>query len=119
MEDEQLVALATDELCQLGLAERMLVRDGFVIRRSHAYPVYDSGYDAQLAVVRDYLEEFTNLQTIGRNGMHRYNNMDHSMWAGILAAENILGASHDVWGFEETYPDVNSQRLCLCTEETS
>ncbi|MGB5685746.1 MAG: NAD(P)/FAD-dependent oxidoreductase [Candidatus Electrothrix sp.] len=111
MKDEELVALATEELSLLGLTERVVVRDGFVIRRSHAYPVYDSGYDEQLAVVRNYLEKFSNLQTIGRNGMHRYNNMDHSMWAGILAAENILGSSHDVWDFEETCPDVSSQSL--------
>jgi hypothetical protein len=47
--------------------------------------------------VRHYLEGFTNLQTIGRNGLHRYNNQDHSMLTGIYAAQNVLGERHDVW----------------------
>jgi len=54
-------------------------------------------------VIQDYLETFENLQTVGRNGMHRYNNQDHSMMTGLLAAKNILGEQHDLW-------NVNTER---------
>jgi hypothetical protein len=62
-----------------------------------AYPVYDDGYQAAMPVLRDYLRGFTNLHVVGRNGQHRYNNQDHSMLAGMLAARNVAGESHDVW----------------------
>ena len=69
-----------------------------VFRVSKAYPIYDDRYERGLAAVRRFLaEETPNLQLIGRNGMHRYNNQDHSMLTGILAARNILGASYDLW----------------------
>jgi hypothetical protein len=71
--------------------------DGTVVRVPKAYPVYDEGYLEALAVVRDYLLGFSNLQVAGRNGMHKYNNQDHSMVTAILAVENLLGARHDVW----------------------
>jgi hypothetical protein len=48
-------------------------------------------------VLQDYIQTFTNLQTVGRNGMHRYNNQDHSMLTALLAAKNILGEDHDLW----------------------
>ena len=70
---------------------------GHVIRQKKAYPVYDADYADALEVVSEWLGGFDNLQTIGRNGLHRYNNQDHSMLTGILAAQNILGADHDVW----------------------
>jgi hypothetical protein len=56
-----------------------------------------------LQVIRRYLDTFENLQTIGRNGMHRYNNQDHSMLTGILAARNVRGEKHDLW-------EVNTER---------
>jgi hypothetical protein len=62
-----------------------------------AYPVYDQTYQESVATIRRYLETFSNLQTIGRNGLHRYNNQDHSMLTGVYAAGNILGERHDVW----------------------
>ncbi len=62
-----------------------------------AYPVYDDGFMDALAVLRDYLARFSNLQVAGRNGMHKYNNQDHSMVTAMLAVENLLGAHHDVW----------------------
>ena len=73
------------------------VVDGTVIRMPRAYPVYDDGYQAAMPVLREYLRGFTNLHVIGRNGQHRYNNQDHSMLAGMLAARNVAGESHDVW----------------------
>ena len=97
MPDAQLVALAARELAELGLARNATVRDGFVVRQSDAYPVYDEQYAAHLGVLRAFLRGFENLQTVGRNGMHRYNNMDHAMQTGILAARNVLGQRHDLW----------------------
>lgn len=88
--DSQILELAAEELEHLGIAERTEVEDGFVIRQRHAYPVYDASYRSSLKVLCDFLATFKNLQTIGRNGSHRYNNMDHSMMAGIKAAGKIL-----------------------------
>ena len=74
------------------------VVDGVVFRQPKAYPVYDRGYRQHLQVIQRFLATVDNLQTIGRSGMHRYNNMDHSMLTGMLAARNILGESYDLWG---------------------
>lgn len=101
--DAALLKLATGELAQLGLATADEVRRGTVIRQRQAYPVYDEAYQANLLTIQAYLRRFDTLQTVGRNGMHRYNNQDHSMLTGLLAARNILGAAHDLW-------DVNTQR---------
>jgi len=62
-----------------------------------AYPVYDPTYRENVGIVRGYLDAFDNFQTVGRNGMHKYNNQDHSMMTALLAARNILGEQHDVW----------------------
>jgi len=99
--DAYFIALASRELAQLGLVEAADVVDGFVVRQPNAYPVYDKAYSIHLKVIRDYLRTTDNLQTIGRNGMHRYNNMDHSMLTGFLAAQNIIGAHHDLWQVNE------------------
>ena len=61
------------------------------------YPVYDEHYGAHIAVIRDYLAQFKNLQLCGRYGLFKYNNMDHSMLTALLAVENIIGAQHNVW----------------------
>jgi len=74
--------------------------DGVVIRQRKAYPVYDSDYHKHINTVRDAIEAgCPNLQLVGRNGMHKYNNQDHSMMTGLLAARNILAGKkiHDVW----------------------
>lgn len=103
--DDALVALAKGELLQLGLAREADVEGGAVIREAKAYPVYDRAYQAHLQVIRRYLESLSNLQTIGRSGMHRYNNQDHSMLTGLMAAKNLLGGRHDVWAVntEQSY----------------
>ena len=103
MSDAELVELATRELVGLGLATTADVEDGVVIRQLKAYPVYDAEYRGHLQVLEGFLKGIENLQTIGRNGMHRYNNQDHSMLTGILAVRNILGEKHDLW-------DVNTER---------
>lgn len=99
--DACIVAAAIDELAELGLVDRNEVHDGTVVRQPDAYPIYDKGYDERVTAIRNYLEGFTNLQTIGRNGLHRYNNMDHSMLTGVLAARNVLGARYDLWTVNE------------------
>jgi protoporphyrinogen oxidase len=97
--DEELVALGKREIEEIGLARAEDVEDGHVIRVKKAYPIYDAAYREQLEIVRSYLGGFSNLQTIGRNGLHRYDNQDHAMLTGILAARNVvLGEENDVWG---------------------
>ena len=95
--DEDLIALATRELEAIGLVARELVRDGAVVRVPKAYPVYDEGFEAALEQVKSHLGRFSNLQLIGRNGMHKYNNQDHSMLTAILAVRNLFGEQHDLW----------------------
>ncbi|TAG74169.1 MAG: NAD(P)/FAD-dependent oxidoreductase [Oscillatoriales cyanobacterium] len=85
MSDAELVELATRELVELGLAKAADVEDGVVLRQPKAYPVYDAEYRGHLRVLEGFLTGIENLQTIGRNGMHRYNNQDHSMLTGMLA----------------------------------
>ena len=98
MPDSHLIELASQEIVRLGLGVNLKdVEDGCVIRQRKAYPVYDGEYRQHLQVLQDYLETFENLQTVGRNGMHRYNNQDHSMLTALLAAKNILGEQHDLW----------------------
>ncbi len=95
--DEEIIELATRELDQLGLVPAEAVVGGTVVRMADAYPVYDPGYRARVATVRDWLGRIRNLQVAGRGGMHRYNNMDHSVLTGALAARNLMGQTHNVW----------------------
>lgn len=95
--EDRLVELGIQECSQIGLIERDEVEDGTVVRMKKAYPVYDQLYQESLVKIRRYLETFDNLQTVGRNGLHRYNNQDHSMLTAVYAARNIAGAQHDVW----------------------
>jgi protoporphyrinogen oxidase len=105
MPDDELIALGTEELDQLGLVSPSDVTDGAVVRMPKAYPVYDSGYREALRIVREFLGGLENLQLVGRNGMHRYNNQDHAMLTAMLAVENILGADYNLWevNVEEDY----------------
>ncbi len=95
--DEALIDLATRECVGLGFVEEQDVVEGVVIRMPKAYPVYDDQYKAHLARIRAYLQGIANLQLVGRNGQHRYNNQDHSMLTAIYAARNVAGAELDVW----------------------
>jgi protoporphyrinogen oxidase len=97
LSDEALIAKAAAELEHLGLAPASAVVDGAIIRQPKAYPVYDGNYKAAVAVLADWINSLENFQTVGRNGLHRYNNQDHSMLTAMLAARNIMGESHDVW----------------------
>lgn len=97
MPDAQLLELGARELEQLRLASRREVSDGCVVRMRRAYPIYDRQYQGAVATIREYLASLANLQQVGRNGQHRYNNQDHSMLTSMLAVRNVLGEQHDIW----------------------
>lgn len=97
MQDEDLKTLAARELERLGLASVSEVVDGTVIRQPKAYPVYDTEYRDACAIILEWINSIENLQSVGRNGQHRYNNQDHSMLTAMFAARNILGSDYDVW----------------------
>ena len=95
--DADLVELARKELGALGLADPASVVDGTVVRMPKAYPIYDGEYGEYLRQVRTYIDPIDNLHLIGRNGMHKYNNQDHSMLTAMMTLWNMQGADHDVW----------------------
>jgi len=102
--DEALVELARVELQKLGLVDPADILDGCVVRQKKAYPVYDAGYIERVRTIRAELEaHYPNLYLVGRNGMHKYNNQDHSMMTAMLSARNILAgqAIYDVWEVNE------------------
>jgi protoporphyrinogen oxidase len=114
--NDRLIELGVRECAQIGLINPREVEDGTVVRMEKAYPVYDHQYLAQVQTVRQYLETLTNFQTIGRNGLHRYNNQDHSMVTGVYAARNIMGGDHDVWAVntEKEYHEEGQSTLRQC-----
>ena len=94
----RLVELAKQELATLGLVAPEKVERGFVTRVPLAYPMYDADYGERVDSIRAWLAGISNLQQVGRNGLHRYNNSDHSMLTAIRAVENIQqGTDHDIW----------------------
>ncbi len=95
--DYDLAQLAIGEAVQIGLIEKDEVKDAFVVRMPKAYPIYDQEYQKHLKVIRSWVSLFSNLQPVGRNGMHHYNNQDHSMMTAMLAARNIQGERYDCW----------------------
>ena len=101
MPDQELIEFGKRELNILGLVCASDVEDGTVVRMPKAYPVYDSTYRESLQIIRQFLSRIDNLQVVGRNGMHRYNNQDHSMLTSMLAVENIVGANHNLWQVNE------------------
>jgi protoporphyrinogen oxidase len=111
MADDDLIVLATKELGELGLVEPGDVEAGYVVRVPKAYPYYDFSYKENVATIRRHLEtEAPNVHPVGRNGMHKYNNQDHSMYTAMLTIENLFGASHDIWSVnvEEEYHEEGS-----------
>jgi protoporphyrinogen oxidase len=97
MEDRELIALAAGEVSRLKLTPSTAIVDGTVVRMEKAYPVYDLRCKSTLETIREYLDGFANLHPVGRNGMHKYNNQDHSMLTAMLAVRNVLGEKHDIW----------------------
>jgi protoporphyrinogen oxidase len=98
MRDDDLVAMASREIELLHLARADRVKFGFVERVHKAYPIYDELYGERVKTIRGWLEGIANLTQVGRNGLHRYNNSDHSMLTSMRAVDNILlGTHHDIW----------------------
>jgi protoporphyrinogen oxidase len=112
-EDEDLVELGRREVASLGLVEPERVVGGHVVRVPKAYPVYDAEYAGRVERIRGWLDGISNLQQVGRNGLHRYNNSDHSMLTAMRAVENLCdGAGHDVWA-------VNAESVYLERDEVA
>jgi protoporphyrinogen oxidase len=104
--DADLIEQAKREVSQLGLVDASRVEAGYVVRVPKAYPYYDPDYKSNVERIRYWLEDnVSNVHPVGRNGMHRYNNQDHSMYTAMLTVENLFGADHDVWevNVEEEY----------------
>ena len=114
--DEDLIAQASSELEQLGLARRADVVDGSVIRMPKAYPIYDAAYRGHLATIREFIDPIRNLHSVGRNGMHKYNNQDHSMLTAMMAVWNMQGAAHDLWEVN-TDLDYHEEQKVEATEQ--
>ena len=105
--DVELIEQGKRELAVLGLGDPTKVEAGYVVRMPKAYPFYDQSYKANVAQIVTWLKDCApNVHPVGRNGMHRYNNQDHSMYTAMLTVENIAtGTRHDVWSVnvEEEY----------------
>jgi protoporphyrinogen oxidase len=119
MADADLIALGTREMAEIGLIDPSTVVDGTVVRMPKAYPVYDEGFEQALEVIRRYLDGFSNLQVAGRNGMHKYNNQDHSMVTAMLSVQNLLGERHDVWAVnaEDEYHEEENLTSAVTADE--
>jgi protoporphyrinogen oxidase len=102
--DEELITLATEEIQKTGLIGHAAILDGKVVRLHRSYPVYFKNYRNILEPIENYLKTIENLYPIGRYGAYKYNNQDHSILMGVLAAENISGkASHNLWTINTDY----------------
>ncbi len=112
MSDDDLIALATRELEELRLVPPGVVSEGYVVRVPKAYPVYDEGYQQRVETIREWLgKAVPNVAPVGRNGMHKYNNQDHSMLTAMYAAENVVGGARDLWSVnvEQEYHEEKSE----------
>ncbi|MCG8469300.1 MAG: NAD(P)/FAD-dependent oxidoreductase [Gemmatimonadetes bacterium] len=109
--DDELVALATKELADLGLARASSVEDAAVVRMPKAYPIYDGEYSEHLEAIRSYIDPIDNLHPVGRNGLHKYNNQDHSMLTSMMTVWNMLGARYDIWSVNTDFEYHEEQRF--------
>jgi len=98
MQDADLIEIGKREVQRIGLANYSDIESGCVFRVPKSYPVYDSDYRDSLATLKEFVSSFENFQTVGRNGLHRYNNQDHAMLTGMLAVRNLaFGEHNDLW----------------------
>jgi protoporphyrinogen oxidase len=112
--DKDLIEIGKREMDCIGLARYADIEDGCVFRVPKAYPVYDSDYGDYLVEVRKFIDGLENFQTIGRNGLHRYNNQDHAMLTGLFAVRNVvLGERNDLWSVntEQEYHEEIRQKV--------
>jgi protoporphyrinogen oxidase len=110
--DDELVKLGMRELEKLGLARADQLEFGFVERVPKAYPMYDSDYSDRVHAIRSWLDGLDNFIQVGRNGLHRYNNSDHSMLSAMRAVDNLVkGTDHDIWAVnvESAYHEEEKQ----------
>lgn len=103
MSDKELIELAKDELEKAELVKKIDIIDGFVIKEKDSYPTYYLGHKPYFEILKSYVSKFENLQLIGRGGMYKYNNQDHAIYSGILAARNFLAGrnKYNVWAINE------------------
>ena len=122
MDDNKLIALATQELEQLSLIKKDLSLEGYVVRMPKAYPVYDLNYSNNISKIADWLKsEHQNIYPIGRNGMHRYNNQDHSMMTAVKSIRNIiLKEENNIWQInveEDYHEEIKTGRIVPMQKE--
>jgi len=109
--DDSMAKLAADELAKIDIIERQDVRDAVVVHMAKTYPAYFGVYD-RFQEVRDYVDAIPNLYLVGRNGMHKYNNQDHSMLTAMTAVDNIIAGRRDkqnIWDVN-TEPDYHESK---------
>ena len=101
--NDALAELAKKEIEKIGLAKAVEITDSYVVRQSKAYPVYDHHYQKHVDIIRKELEQFGGLILTGRNGMHKYNNQDHSMMTAMLAVKNIIAGEQifNLWNVNQ------------------
>ncbi len=110
--DEKIKEIALMEIEKVGLVEEKYAVDGYVVRVPKAYPVYFTGYEEHLNAIKSEITRFKNIQPVGRYGIYRYNNMDHSIMTGLYAARNILyNKTNDIWSInsEPDYHEINQK----------
>ncbi|HHV58694.1 MAG TPA: NAD(P)/FAD-dependent oxidoreductase [Clostridiaceae bacterium] len=97
--DDKLFELAADEIDKIRICNKKDIEDYIVIRVPKAYPVYMNGYKKNIGIIESFIRQFKNLQPVGRYGLFKYNNMDHSVLTGLYAAKNILEGTikYDTW----------------------
>jgi len=116
--EERLIALGSDELRRTGLIGDAVIEAGHIHRLPRCYPVYERGYKSRLQPVEEYLRKVDNLSAIGRYGAFKYNNQDHSLLMGLMAAENIVhGAGHDLWSINTDYDSYQEEALASVITE--
>jgi len=120
MPNAELIALGKREVDRIGLASFVDIEDGCVIRVPKSYPIYDSDYRDGLETIKQFVDGFDNFQTVGRNGLHRYNNQDHAMLTGMLAVRNLVsGERNDLWSVNtdpEYHEEVGEEMPALTDE---
>jgi protoporphyrinogen oxidase len=106
LSDERMVALATEELSKIGIIDATEVLDATVLRMEKTYPAYFGTYD-RFGEIREHVDRYANLFLIGRNGMHRYNNQDHSMLTAMMAVDDIIAGKTDKTGLWEVNTEMD------------
>ena len=123
MPDSEMTKLAINELEKIGIIDHHDVRDSTVIRMPKTYPAYFGAYE-RFAEVREYVDSIENLFLVGRNGMHKYNNQDHSMLTAMVAVDNIAAGIVDksnIWAVntEQEYHEQSNQETAKSTEAST